>query len=91
MFNLRTINQVRMQTPCAPPVTYIKDEIAIHDFNTDMVNISIRLAQDLMVDRLIGNIRVSMTKKGYVKITNERHHLITTELLSRRWGIGLEK
>ena len=31
-----------------------------------------------------------MTKRGYAKITNERHHLITPELLARKWGIGLE-
>ena len=65
--------------------------MTIHDFNRTMVNVSIGLAQDLMVDRLIGNIRVSMTKKGYAKITNERHHLLILELLVRKWGIGLEK
>ena len=74
MFNLRLINQVRSQTPCAPPVTYIQDDMAIHDFDIVMVNVSIRLAQDIMVDRIIGNIRVSMTKKGYATITNERQH-----------------
>ena len=56
-----------------------------------MVNISIRLAQDLMVDRLKVNIRVSMTKKLYSKITNERHHSVTPEMLARKWEIGLEK
>ena len=63
----------------------------MHNFDRAMVNLSIRLAQDSMVYRLIGNIRVSMTEKGYAKITNERHHLITPELLARKWGIGLEK
>ena len=56
-----------------------------------MVNVSIRLAQDIMVENLIGNIRVSMTKKKYAPISNERHHLVTPELLVRKWGIGLEK
>ena len=42
--------------------------MAIHDFNRAMVNVSIGLAQDLMVDSLIGNIRVSMNKNGYAKI-----------------------
>ena len=55
-----------------------------------MVNVSIGLAQDIMVDRIIVNITVSMTKKGYATITNERHHLVTLELLARKWGIGLE-
>ena len=68
MFNLRSINQVRSLSPCAQPVTYIQDYMAIHDFNRAMVNVSIGLAQDLMVDSLIGNIRVSMNKNGYAKI-----------------------
>ena len=64
--------------------------MAIHEFDRAMANVSIRLYQDLMVDRLIGNIRVSMNKKVYEKITDERQHLVTPELLSRKWGIGLE-
>ena len=40
--------------------------------------------------RLIGNIRVSMTKKVYATITDEIHHLVTTELLAIKWGKGLE-
>ena len=62
VFNLRSTNQVRIQTPCDPPVTYIQYGMVIHDFNTEMVNVSIGLDQDLMVDRLKGNTRVSMTK-----------------------------
>ena len=56
-----------------------------------MVNFSIELAQDLMMDRILGNIKVYITKNGYATITNERHHLVTPELLTRKWGIGLEK
>ena len=63
VFNVRSINQVRIQTPYAPHVAHIQDNMDIHDFGRTMVNISIRLAQDLMVDRLIGNIRVCMTKR----------------------------
>ena len=63
----------------------------IHEFDRATVNLSIGLAHDLMVDRIIGNIRVSMTKKGYATITTERHHSVTTELLAMKWGIGLEK
>ena len=65
--------------------------MAIHEFYRSMVNVSIGLAQDLVVDRLIGNIRVSMTKKGYATITNESHHLVTPKPLTKEWGIGLEK
>ena len=35
----------------------------MHDFDRAMVNVSIGLAQDIIVDRLIGKIRVSMTKR----------------------------
>ena len=44
-----------------------------------------------MVDRLIRDISVYMTKKVYAKITNERHHSVILELLARKWVIGLEK
>ena len=63
VFNPRYINKVRFQTPCAPPVTYIQDDMDIHDFDREMVNVSIRVAQDIMVDRLLNNIRVSMIKR----------------------------
>ena len=64
--------------------------MAIHDFDRAMFNVSIGLTQDLMLDRLIGNIRVSMTKGGYATIKNERHPLVPPELLERKWGIGLK-
>ena len=63
LFNLRYINKVRIQTPCAPPVTYIQDNMGIHDFDRAMVNVSIRTAQDIMVDNQIRNIRVSTIKR----------------------------
>ena len=77
MFNLRLINQVRIKIPCDPPATYIQDSMVIHDFYRAMVNVSIELDQDLILDRLIVNIRVSMTSKVYAKNTNKRHHLVT--------------
>ena len=39
--NVRLINQVRSQTPCAPPVTYIQDDMEIHDFDGPMLNVSV--------------------------------------------------
>ena len=57
VFNLRLINQVRIQTPCDPSAIYIHDFMAIHDFDRVVVNVSIGLSQDLMVDRLTGNIK----------------------------------
>ena len=65
--------------------------MAIHDFDRMMVNVSSGLHKDLMVDRLIGNIRVYITKQGYETITNEINHLVTLELLARKLGIVLEK
>ena len=65
--------------------------MAIHDFDRAMFNVSIGLTQDLMLDRLIGNIRVSMTKRGYATIKNESRHFVTPELLVGKWVIGLEK
>ena len=68
VLKLRSINQVCSQKPCALPVTYIQDYMAIHDFDRDMVDVSIGLTQGLMVDRLIGKTRVSVTKKVYATI-----------------------
>ena len=59
--------------------------MAIHYFDVAMVNVSIGLAHYLVVDSLIGNIKLSMTKKGYTTITNERYHLVTPEILARKW------
>ena len=56
-----------------------------------MVPVLIGLAKDIMLDRLISNIKVSMTKKDYATITNKRHHLVTPELLAVKWGKDLEK
>ena len=91
VFNLRSINQVRSQTRCAPIVTYIQDEMAIHEFDRAMVNLSIGLYQDIIMYRLVGKIRVFSTNKGYATVKNGRHHLVTTELFVSKWGIGLEK
>ena len=83
MSNLSLINQVRSQTTCAPPVTCIQDDMAIHDFDIAMVNVSICSAQYLVVNRIIGGIRFCMTKKEYSKIANESHHSVTPELFAR--------
>ena len=64
VFNLRSINQVIIQTPCDPYVTYIQDYMAIHYFDRSMVNASIVLSLDIMVDRLIGNIKWYIWLKG---------------------------
>ena len=90
MFNLRLINQVRIHATRDPPVTYIQDYMAIHDFDRAMFNVSTGLDHDIMVDRLIENIMTFMTTNGYATITNERHHLVKWKLLVREWVICLE-
>ena len=67
-FNLRSINQMMRQTPCASPFTCIQYDRSIHDFDISMLNVSIGLSQYLMVYRLIGNISISMTNNGYATI-----------------------
>ena len=89
MFILRSINKVSSQTTFASPLTYIQNYMAIYDFDIAMVNFSIRPAHNFMLDKLIHNISVSMTKTIYAKITNERYYLVTPELLARKWGMGL--
>ena len=75
VFNLSSINKVRNQTPYAPPVTNIQDDMEIHDLSRAMLNVSIGLAHDLMLYRLIGNIRISMTKRDMqqlkIKLTTQ--------------------
>ena len=74
VFNIRLINQVRSRTPCAPPVTCIHDEMGIHDLYRSIVNFSIGLSQDIMLDRLIGNIQFFININAYATIKLERHH-----------------
>ena len=63
----------------------------IHDFDRATVNVSIGLAKNLIMNRIIGNIRVSTTKKGYETIRSKSHQSIKPELLTRKWGMCLEK
>ena len=46
-----------------------------------MANVSIGLALNVIVDSLIWNIRVSVD----AAVTNARQHLVTLELLVRKW------
>ena len=56
-----------------------------------MVNVSIVLDQELMVERLIIKVRVMRTKCGFATYTDKRHHGLSAYLFSRKWGIGIEK
>ena len=56
-----------------------------------MLKVSTELAQNLMVDRIISNVRFRRTRSGYATYTDNQHHGISTDLLARKWGIGLDK
>ena len=65
--------------------------MVIHEFDIAMANVSIRLAQDLMVDILINNVSVRRTRSGYATYTDKQHYGISSDMLARKWGIGLDK
>ena len=56
-----------------------------------MENVYIGSDQDLMVDRLIRKVRVKRTISGFTTYKYKRHHGISTDLMARKWGIGLDK
>ena len=91
MSSSRIINLVQSNIPCAPLITQIRNDVAISEFDRTMASISTELAPTIMIDKLISKVKVARTRKGYATITHERHHAITPDLLSRKWGIGLDK
>ena len=58
----RYINIVESRVPCVPPTIQCRDDLVMHDFYRAMVNVSIGMAQDLIVDRLINKVRVKRTR-----------------------------
>ena len=56
-----------------------------------MSDVSIGLAQDLMVDQLIINFRVLNNRRGYAKYTNKFHIGLGVDLLTTKWGLELYK
>ena len=56
-----------------------------------MENVSIGLAQDLMVDRLISNVRVIIIRILFTTYTDKQHHGISADLLAEKWGFALDK
>ena len=52
---------------------------------------SIGIAQELKVDILISNVRVRITRSRYATYTYKRNHGIISDMLSRKWGIALDK
>ena len=66
------INIVESRVPCAPPTIQCRYNLVIRYFGREMGNVSIGLAQDLMVDILIIRVRIKITKSGFTtyKISN---------------------
>lgn len=89
--NSRVVCEMQGLHLAAAPYTMVQDDMALYEFDRAIVNVSLGLAHDLMVDRLISNVKVSKTRTGYATITDDRHHGISAELLAQKWGIGLEK
>ena len=56
-----------------------------------MSNFPLGLSQDLVVEILISNVRVMRTISGYSTYTDKQHHGIDADMLSSKWGIGLDK
>ena len=79
------------------PQVLVQDDMSFHDFDRAMVDVSLSLTQDLLLDRLMANVKVKMSevKVSGVNcssaITNKRHHEVSPELLAQKWGIGLDK
>ena len=87
----RYINIVEIRVPCAPPTIQCIDDSVIHEFDRAMEKFSIGLYQDLMVDILIIKVRFKRTRSVFATYTDKQHHGISAYLLTRKWGIGLDK
>ena len=85
------INIVEIRTPIATPTIQCRYDQRINDFDIAMGKFSIGLAQDLIVGRLIINIRVRITRSGCATYTDKKHHGTCDDILERKWGIGLYK
>ena len=55
-----------------------------------MENVSIGLGQDLMIVRLIRNVRVIITRSLYETCIDKHHHGLSADMLARKCGIVLD-
>ena len=61
----RYINIVESRVPCTPPTIQYRYYLVIHEFDREMANVSIGMAQELMVERLISKVRFKRTRRGF--------------------------
>ena len=78
------INIVEIRVPCSLTTIQCRHNLGIHEFDRAMSNVSIGLAQDLMVDILISKDRVKRTIIGFTTYTDKRHHGISANILARK-------
>ena len=87
----RYINIFERRVPCAPPTIQCRYDKGIHEFDAAIANVSIGMAQELMVEILISKVRVNRKKSGFTTYTDKQHHGISADLVERKLGIGLDK
>ena len=87
----RYINIVDSRVPCVPPTIQCRDDSEIYEFDIATENVSIGMDQDLMVDIFISKFRVNRTRGVFATYTYKQHHRISPDILSIKWGVGLEK
>ena len=63
----------------------------IHEFDRSMANVSIGLAQDLMVEILIIKVGFKRTRSGFSTYIDKRHHGISADIWEIQWGVELYK
>ena len=80
----RYINIVESRVTCTPPAIQCRYDLGIHEFDIEMENVSIGLAQDLMMDRFISKVRVKRKRSGLETYTDKLHHGIINDLLARK-------
>ena len=89
--SLRSIYLAQSDVPAAPPVTQIRDDIALHEFDRTLASISTGLIPELIAENIICKVKTRKTRTGFATITEDRHHGVSPELLAQKWGIGMEK
>ena len=85
------INIVKIRIPSAPPTIQCIYDSGVHKFDIEMENVSIGIAQELMVDILIRNVRVVITRSGYSIYTYKQYCGISADTLARKWVIRIDK
>ena len=69
----KNVNLNEGSITCANPIVQCRDDSGIHGLYREMSNVSIVLAQDVMFDIMISNVRFRSTRKGYSTYTDKHH------------------